>query len=409
MDALAFGARTFTAKSVTPQRAIQVTPVWSSLSVRSRMASRMSLNVDRVDRQGAHTEARNTIPWNLLTQRASKFTTPTQLIRGIMWDLDLFGNAVLWKEKDPSTGRLIGLRYLQGRRLQIKIIDDEKHIIMDGKRDFTSKDVIHFFGTSMDGFRGLSPIKENKNVIAVAMCLEELQGRLYQNGIFDPTLLIPSKDFADDRTGPKMAKELQAAFAGTGNAGKILPLRADFKIERLSSVSPAEQQWQLVQEECQRQIASIWNLPVSFINGKSGDSLTYSTRLQEAQALLDSLDPELRIIEETLSQDEDLMAATKGTLGVTFDRDEVLALNRSERYALYGGAAGAVGLWMTAKEARKEEGLEEREIGDDDILIPKGVRVTVADPKFENPAIAWGSSGEDSVTDESEGLDTVNA
>src|ERR1035437_9893818 len=169
MDALAFGARTFTAKSVTPQRAIQVTPVWSSLSVRSRMASRMSLNVDRVDRQGAHTEARNTIPWNLLTQRASKFTTPTQLIRGIMWDLDLFGNAVLWKEKDPSTGRLIGSRYLQGRRLQIKIIDDEKHIIMDGKRDFTSKDVIHFFGTSMDGFRGLSPIKENKNVIAVAM------------------------------------------------------------------------------------------------------------------------------------------------------------------------------------------------------------------------------------------------
>jgi HK97 family phage portal protein len=271
-----FGTSASTAgQRVSVSRALGLSGVFSAVKLISETVGMLPLKVykDLGDRD--RVEARSHRCWGMLhdapnpLQPAHRFWSTAvahyllwgniyiEKLRGQLglveelWLLDPALTSVQW---DPNSRTK---RYVQER--------------FDGRKIWGNDEVLHIPAFSTDGIVGKSPIAVARESLGTALARETFEGHFYQRGGVLPGVLTHPGNLSEDAQ-----KRLKESFR------KVLASNQWAVLEEGLTANPLSmplQDMQFVESKnlTTRDIANIFNLPVSFLNGSSGDSLTYAT------------------------------------------------------------------------------------------------------------------------------------
>lgn len=281
------GGANYAGESVTVDRALGLIPVFAAVQVIASSISVMPCHVyRRLDR--GRDRASDTWQYRLLHDAPNPEMAPGQFFETLLAHMLLWGNAYL--EKVPVTiagiEQVAELWPIQPNRVNVdrRKTDQEKVFEVDGEpRSFTQQTILHIPALGYDGTRGLSPIGVARQQLGVDLARQKYVGGIYRRG--------PGLGGVIERpfTAPQWGKDAKASFKeqwsglyeGGDRAGGTPVLEDGMTFHQVGM--PLKDQ-QFVEQErlTTTQIATLYNMPASRINGATGDSLTYGNREQDA-------------------------------------------------------------------------------------------------------------------------------
>jgi HK97 family phage portal protein len=294
-----------------------------------------------------------------LLRRPAPGVSQSALVAALIQNLALFGECFIGKVRDGD-GTIIQLESLPAERVVVKLVKSEPNYTyfspLNGVfPDLTTADVIHVKGMlSPDGLRGASPIGLCKEALGLNASLTTASVALWKNGAVPAGILsVPSGPTAQDAVGA-LKDAWSARHEGPEARGRIAVVTGDVSFSAVSMpLSDAE--FINTRHLSTAEIARVFRVPVSVIGGTTGDSVTYKNAVGEAEILVKfGLQPSLRLIEEAIGLDADLLPGESA--GCTFDVDTLLLRPDPASRAAITIQLVAAGL-LTRDEARAQEGL----------------------------------------------------
>jgi HK97 family phage portal protein len=357
--------RTFAGKSVTPESALSVVPVFAAVRALAEGVGKLPLVVYR-DLDRGRERATNSRLWRLLHDEPNDEMAAGDLWETVVAHLNLWGNAYLYKERSRD-GRVVGLwpikpsRVVVGRLSGARVfqVTSPDTIFGVDKGDVehlsagTERDILHIRMLSLDGLVGLSPISQARNMIGNAMGAEEYQGRLYANNGRPSGVLSTDRKLSPE-AATRLAARWQQAHGGLENAAKTAVLEEGVSWQTIG-MPPEDQQFVQSQNFGVAQVARLFRVPPSKINAEKSGSMTYSTVEQEnLDWATDSLWPQCDRVERALRRDGDVMAAGLGPVYPEFHLDALLRSDPKTRADIQAVRIRAGN--MSPNEARIQEG-----------------------------------------------------
>jgi HK97 family phage portal protein len=338
---------------VTPANALAVADVFACVRCLSDAAASIPLVPYRRTKNG---RSRDDGALADLLRRPAPATTQANLIGQAVAHLNLYGNAYFGKFRDTA-GRVEQLALLHPDRVTPELrAGRPMYVVNDGvgrQSEHGPEDVIHVRALSTDGIVGLSPVRQCRVALGLSQSLGEHASMFFeQGGRPSGVLKVPS-------VNPDALQKVRDAWtttqAGTRNAHKIAILSGDVEF---TPISGALDDMQFVEQRnlSTAEIARVFRVPPWMVGASSGDSMTYSNTEQQALAFTTySLRPWLVLIEQALSEDEDLCP---GPLYVEFLLDALLRADSKTRAEVYTAALAPDTGWATRAEIRRLENLD---------------------------------------------------
>lgn len=287
-------------------------------------------------------------------------STSPDLISQIVVDLSVFGVAFLAKYR--SDNMIVQLGCIPPD--QVTVEQRGQRIVYtlsrrEGISEHGPEDIVAIKGTSRDGLRGMSPVRQCARALQINEGLLSYAAAWLANAGRPSGVLSLSGDLPTSRQHAEDTKDdFQQLFSLTDageNAGKIAVFAGGMEFER---VEPAmrDQEFLGQREWSVRETARVFGLPPFKLGVSAGDSLTYSTVAQQNRAFVDdSLRPLAVRIERAISGDVDLCP---GQSYVQFSFDALLRGDTRERYEAYKTAIEAG--FLSVEEVRELEDLPKR-------------------------------------------------
>lgn len=159
-----------------------------------------------------------------------------------LWMISLIhrGNGYGFKLRNP-VGQVVGMRYLHPDRTKtyINAAGEKVHSVdVDGRgtrREYTSRDVFHLVGLSVDGVTGLSVIDYHARNFQIATAADEFARGYFKRG----TLIGSYIQLRENTRKPveELRKEFAEFYAGIDNAhrGAVLSNAAEYKTVQLNA------------------------------------------------------------------------------------------------------------------------------------------------------------------------------
>jgi HK97 family phage portal protein len=308
----AFGStRTYAGKTVTAEKALGVSAVYGAVSLIAEKVGSLPLKVYRQVEPGEdddttpRLEARDHRAWKMLHDSPNPYQPADRFWSAVCTHLLLYGNAFLPHVRG-SSGLVEELRLESASLMSISIgpdgvkrfeINDER-----GKSKWTSANMTHIWGFSLDGLVGLSPITVCRNPLATAMARDEFEGGFYQRGaLLSGVLETPGR--LGDTAARSLRESFKALFAGSGNAGGV-PVLEEGMTFKPATMMLEDMQFVESAQLSRTDIANIFNLPPSYLGGTTGNSLTYATvEGNQIQLAENAIAPRTGAIQKALSVD----------------------------------------------------------------------------------------------------------
>jgi HK97 family phage portal protein len=168
----------------------------------------------------------------------------------------------------------------------------------EGKKTWSGEQVLHIVGFSTDGLIGRSPIATARESVGTALAREQFEGGFYQRGGSIQGVLTHPQTLSEEAK-----QRLKLSFDQERRTGHFPVIEEGIEITPIS-MPLEDMQFVENQQMSLRSIANIFNLPVSYLNGSSGDSLTYATvesnQIQFAQV---TLTPIINMFAKALARD----------------------------------------------------------------------------------------------------------
>ncbi|WP_217923786.1 phage portal protein [Miltoncostaea oceani] len=358
MEAFSFGGgEAHSGNRVTVPGALYLDSVWAAVILLSETVGTLPLKTYQRTRGGGRVEAWFENVYRLLHDEPNE-----EMPAVVVWalqalHLNTWGNAFLGKER--VRGEIVGLWPLEPERMRVERRDGRKvFIYLDhhgAEHRYTTDQVIHIMGPSIDGLTGLSPIAYARHTIGAGLASDEFAARFFRNAAVPRGVLQ-----TDGELSEPAAKRLKAQWdAATGgkNMHKVAVLEGGTKFHPITM--PLEDAQFVEQAKLSVQkVARIFNVPAELIGGESGGSLTYST--VEGQALhflTHGVRRWLVRIEQTLARDRDLFPGRGRTLYPEFVADAMLRADVKTRAEVYTRALDPATGWMRREEVRGLENL----------------------------------------------------
>lgn len=229
------------------------------------------------------------------------------------------------------------------------------------KRRLAADDVLHIPGLGFDGLKGYSPVAMHREALGLAKVTEKFGSSYFGRGS-RPGLILKTQRSISPEAAKRLKASVEAAHKGVGNSHGVMVLEDGLEAQTWS-IPPDDAQFLETREFQLAEVARILRIPPSLIGASGGDSLTYSNRVDDAQAFVThSLRPwlvkwEQEINRKLLREDE------RGDYYAEHSVDALLRGNTKERYDAY--AVAIASKFMTRNEARERENLPPLEGGDD--------------------------------------------
>lgn len=360
----AFGTSTaWSGEKVTKRNAMGLAAVWSAVEKISEAVGQLPLKVYRVLDDDDRVEARSHRTWRMLHDKPNPQTTARRFWSTVSAQVLLDGNSFVWKERDDE-GVVESLYLIDPASVTVEWDGVTKRFVQegrDGRRTFTDEQVLHIMGLSLDGIIGVSRIAYCRESLGTALGRARYESEFYAQGATFPGVIeYPG------RLGPEGTKNLGAAMqskhGGAGNRHKtpVLEEGATFKPVGMSL---ADMQFVEGAQLSRSDIATMFNLPASYLNASSGDSLTYATtesnQIQFAQM---AVAPMTTTIATALTNDPGILP--QNVLYAEFVLEGLLRADMKTRAEYWASMKATLGLspeFIAARENIPQSALEEPE------------------------------------------------
>jgi HK97 family phage portal protein len=296
LSALFGGAPVYSGETVSVEGSLGLIPVYAAANVIASTIGVMPCHVyRRLDR--GRERATDTWQYRLFHENPNPEMAPGQFVETILLHMLLWGNAYLEKVKGSFAGapRVVELWPVTPSRVNIerrktdgaKVFEVDRGTQDDdhtGGGSFTEREILHVPALGYDGTYGMSPITKARQEIGNAIARQRFQGGLYKrgakiSGVIERPATAPKWS---DEAAAKFKDQWRTWFEGGGSQEGGTPiLQDDMKYHEIGM--PLKDQQFIEQGQfTTTQIATLFNMPASKINGQTGDSLTYGNREQDA-------------------------------------------------------------------------------------------------------------------------------
>lgn len=278
---------TYSGERVSADSALGLIPVFGAVRALASGIAVMPCHVyRRLDR--GREKATDVWQYRLLHEQPNPEMAPDVFFEMVMAHLNLWGNCYLEKVKGSFAGapRVVELWPIQPSRVLVERRESDKAKVftVDGEpRSYTEDRILHIPALGYDGLVGMSPITKARHELGGAMSRQRYQGRFYQrNGAFEGVIERPRE--APEWSDPakeRFVEQWRQKYASAGSAGGT-PVLEDGMSYKPIGMPLRDQQFIEQGQFTTTQIATLFGLPASRINGATGDSLTYGNREQDA-------------------------------------------------------------------------------------------------------------------------------
>jgi HK97 family phage portal protein len=348
-------------KAVTPDSVLQLATAWACIRLNARTIGALPLQVFERVSDGERRLATDHPLYELIHDTPNADQTAMEFWEGEVAAQNIRGNA--YAEKHFNGGRLIAItpmspdlttvyRTPQGER-RYRYSDP-----VLGGQDWGEDKVFHLRGFGAGGMQGLSPIHYGRQTLGTALAADEVAGRTFANG-------LQLAGFVEMATGTKVTEKqreelvaLFQKFAGSTQAGKVMPLDPGMSFKGLG-MTPEDAQLLETRGFHVDEICRWFGVPPILVGHASAGQTMWGTGVEQIMLawLTFSLQQELERIEQAIEK-QLLSPADRRRYYVEHNIESLLRADSAGRAALYS-SAGQNG-WMDRNEIRAKENLGPR-------------------------------------------------
>ena len=341
---------------VTPLTALQSAVVFGCVRCLSEDLAKLPLRVRR-RLPGGGTVAVPDHPVNRLLRRPNRWMTAFDFWAYLITSLALRGNAYAAALRNSrgevtelipvSPDRMVLLLSPTGR-LYYSVFHPS---LGPGHMTFSSDDMLHIRGVSLDGYVGISPIAAGQEAIGLALATQAHGGTMFRQGATVPHVIT-----APGTVSPEARQRIIQSFmdnqAGVNNAGKPAFFDAGMKLERLGLTSE-EAQYLAVRQFQVNDVCRIWRVPPHKVMNL--DRATFSNiENQNQQYIDDALMPNAVRVEQH-AEELLLFEDERDEYEICFDFDQMLRGDYKSR--MEGHQIALTNGIKNRNEVRVKEGL----------------------------------------------------
>ena len=346
-------------QTVNQEQAMRLSTVYACSKILSETISTLPVHLYR--RVGDKSEMHAAAPLHdLILHSPNDFQTGPEFFQYVMMCLLMEGNFYGYVNR-TSSGKVVEILPLQPENVTIRQ-DQQFNIIYqvqfdNGKQDvLDNNQILHIKGMSLDGVRGISPIKYNAEAIGSSMAARDYASNVFGNDA-TPRGILGTDGILTDDAYENIRQSWQASHQGVQNAHRIAILEQGLKFTPLS-MSPADVQLLDARKYSRTEICGMFRVPPHMVADL--ERATFSNiEHQDLQFYKATILPYLTNIEARLN---------KTLLGVhtqhfKFDVGGLLRSDLTTRVNAYKELI-ACGV-MSPNEARDRLDMNPREGGDD--------------------------------------------
>lgn len=354
---------------------------YSCMQIRCNAIAKLPIKLMKESSKGIEKATDNPL-YNILKKRPNIFTNAHDFVWATEFQRLEYGNA-FWVMDSDVRGNIKALYLLDSSKVNIMIdntgILDNKNSVyyvyndpMKGQLIYTNDNIVHFKNFSMNGLKGTSIKKYISEIVENEQYSNKLLRDKYKNGLQDPIVVQYIGDLNEAKQ--QKIKKKFSDMGGAKNAGKVVPIPSDFKVEQLETKLVNSQFFQL-QGLTTRHIANAFGVKGFQLNDM--EKSTYNNIEQQNKAFYSDT---LQNVLTTYEQEMDYKLLPKNTgkyeLYTKFNVDSILRSDLNTRTSSY--VSGIQNGYMTIKEVREKENLPYIE-GTDELIIGNGASIKLKD------------------------------
>jgi len=336
---------------VTTRNALSLVDVWACVRVLSWTAATLPLHAYRRTAQG-----RQRVEAERLDEPSPGMPQGTFVAQAVA-SLALHGEALIGKYRGPDDDvQMVGL-------LDPSLVGME--VGPDGEPVYTyvnalgepvvlfRRDVIHARLMTLDGLRGVSPIRQCRDALGLASALTKHASESATGGYRpDGVVTVREGPGAED-----VAENLRARWTERHSvAGRTAFVTSELSYVPIS-IPAKDAEFVAQRSMSSGEVARIFGVPPWVIGLPSGDSMTYSNTESQASAFVKfGLAPYTRALEQAISLDGELLPPGDTYCEMKFDA--LLRPDSATRAQVYAAALDPEKGWMTRDEVRVLENLD---------------------------------------------------
>ncbi len=336
-------------RTVTPSNMMGISAVWAAIWLIADQGGSLPLRI--FARRGAELEPASDGATPQWVRQPNAECSAIDLWTVVLAHLEAWGNAFLGKEM--LGGIVVALWVIAPERVTVRRVAGRKVFdVLEGDgslHTYTTADIVHIKGRSLDGVMGASPIRVHANTLGVALALDDFGGDTFRNRAVPLGVLSIKKSITDPAVKDEIREEWDDRFRGRGKQSRIAILDEGATFEAVS-MPLADAQFVEQRKLSIQDVARIFGVPAELIGGEAGGSMTYSNvQARRADLLQFVLWSRLKRIEGALLGDPDLFPG-RG-IEPHFDDTDFVRGDPREQYETLRVATGNKPI-LTQDEAR---------------------------------------------------------
>ena len=354
-------------KPVSPETAIRLTAVWSSVRILTETIGSVPTILYRRLADDGREPARKLHVFKLLSKRPNPWQTALEFKEMMQFHVSLRGNAYAeiidgpsgpFDKLIPHHPDLIEPRFLDDFTVEYEIRSVEGR----PQRVIKMENMLHLRGPmSRDGLKGLSPIDEEREAVGFAMAAEEYGARFFRNAARPPGVIEAGGTFKNKEAANEFRRSWQESQTGVNlHKTAVLPPGMTYKTIGLTN---DQAQFLETRSYSAKDIARIFRIPPHMIN-EMGEATFSNIEQQSLEFVMNTMSPWFERWEQAL---ERALLPDTDELFVEFFVDRLLRGDIKTRHAAYRQALGGAA-WATVNEIRVKENMSRRPDGDE---LPK--------------------------------------
>lgn len=337
---------------VNPQTAMQTAAVFACVKVLAESVGMLPINLYKKGADTSRTLMLGHPLQALLHDQPNDWQTSVEFWEMMVVSLNLRGNAYAYVNR-ARNGVVAELLPLHPDMVRVNMgagfVMDYQITMPDGKfRNFTTGEILHIRGLTLNGWMGISPIAYARESIGLALATEKFGSQLFRNGAkMGGVLEHPQK--LTKEAYDRLKATFDEAHSGE-NSHKTAVLEEGMKFSAVS-MNAEDSQFLETRKHQRSEIASIFRVPPHMIGDL--DKATFSNIEQMSLEFINySLMPWLVRIEKSIKRDL-MTLAEKKELTAKFNVSMLLRGDAAARSAYYHNGIGDG--WLTRNEARAAE------------------------------------------------------
>ena len=359
-----YGTETASGKSVTVDKALQLSAVWSCVRLLSETIATLPVGFYEKTNDGRQSATDHPL-YELLHNQPNADMTAVEFWEMIMASLLLWGNA--YAEIDRTGKRITALTPLRPERMKVDLSNNGDPIYTyrewpgGGLRNISERDIMHVRAFSTNGVMGLSPVSYARQTLGLAMATDEASAKVFKNGM-RPSGVLSMDQILKKEQRSEVRESLVEQFAGSMNTGKMMVLEAGMKFLPVT-MNPEDAQMLQTRAFNIEEICRWFRVWPGLIGHNAQGQTMWGSGVEQMLIgfLTFSLRPWLTRIEQAVRKNL-LMPGERNRYFAEFSIEGLLRADSAARAAFYSTMTQN-GV-MTRNEARHKENLSPQPGGD---------------------------------------------